>query len=165
MDEKLKIRKATPADCEVVYALILDLARFEKAADEVEMSVGQLREDAFGPEAIIEIYIASYDGDIAGMALTYEKYSTWKGKSLHLEDLIVKKDFRGKGIGSLLFEHIAALAADRKYGRMEWQVLDWNEPAIEFYKKYGATFLHEWLDCRLTREDLASIRNQRSPQK
>jgi len=153
----ITIRNASPADCIAVHSLIQELAVFEKAADEVEVSVEQLEQDAFGVNKIVEIRVAEHNGEVVGAALTYEKYSTWKGRSLHLEDLIVKESHRGKGIGSMLFNEIVKLCKDRGYGRMEWQVLDWNEPAIEFYKKYGTTYLHDWLDCRLTSEDIKNL--------
>jgi len=144
-------------DCAEVYKLIHELAAFENAPDEVVLTLSQLEEDAFGENAIIEIRVAEYEGKIVGAALTYEKYSTWKGRSLHLEDLIVRESHRGMGIGTMLFKEIIDLCKKRNYGRMEWQVLDWNEPAIEFYKKYGTTFLYEWLDCRLTADDLKKL--------
>ena len=144
-------------DCTEVYKLIKELAEFENAATEVELTLNQLEEDAFGENAIVEIRVAEYDGEIVGAALTYEKYSTWKGRSLHLEDLIVRESHRGLGIGTMLFKEIIDLCKKQNYGRLEWQVLDWNKPAIEFYKKYGTAFLYEWLDCRLTANDLKKL--------
>ena len=137
-------------DSSRVFDLIKELAVFEEARDEVELTVEKLREDAFGSNRIVEIYVAEVGDEIAGAALIYEKYSTWKGRSIHLEDLIVREEYRGEGIGSELFEFIIRLSKERGYGRMEWQVLDWNEKAIAFYEKYNAIFLEEWLDCRLT---------------
>ncbi len=157
MKTNITIRNASPDDCIAVHSLIQELAVFEKAAEEVEVSVEQLEKDAFGENRIVEIRVAEQNGEVVGAALTYEKYSTWKGRSLHLEDLIVKESHRGKGIGSMLFNEIVKLCKDRGYGRMEWQVLDWNESAIEFYKKYGTTYLHDWLDCRLTSEDIKNL--------
>lgn len=154
MNARATIRKARKEDCKTIYNFIVELAQFEKAADEVDLRIEQLESDAFGSNPIIEIWIAELDNEAVGMALTYEKYSTWKGRSIHLEDLIVSTAHRGKGIGSLLFEYVVSLSAKRGYGRMEWQVLDWNTEAIGFYEKYGATFLSEWLDCRLTAIDL-----------
>lgn len=157
MNSKVGIREGKPTDIDQVYELIKELAVFEKAADEVAIGPENLREDAFGKNAIAEIFVAEKDGDVVGAAIIYEKYSTWKGRSMHLEDLIVKEEYRGMGIGKKFFEFLIKLAAERNYGRMEWQVLDWNEPAIEFYKKYESQFLEEWLDCRLDRKDLMRL--------
>jgi len=157
VNSKVLIREGKPADIDQVYQLIKELAVFEKAADQVEISPETLEDDAFGKNSIAEIFVAEWDGEIAGAALIYEKYSTWKGRSMHLEDLIVREEFRGKGIGKRFFEFLINLADERGYGRMEWQVLDWNEPAIEFYKKYGSQFLEEWLDCRLDRNDIMRL--------
>jgi len=154
---KITLRDAQRSDCKIVYELIHELAVFEKAGDEVELTLSQLEEDAFGENALVEIRVAEVNGEIVGAALTYEKYSTWKGRSIHLEDLIVRESHRGLGIGSLLFNQIVNLCKERGYGRMEWQVLDWNEPAIAFYKKYGTTFLYDWLDCRLTADDINKL--------
>lgn len=157
MKTKIILRDAIREDCKIVHDLIRELALFEKAADEVELTVNQLEEDAFGDKAIVEIRVAEMEGEIVGASLIYEKYSTWKGRSVHLEDLIVRESHRGKGIGSMLFNQIVNLAKERGYGRMEWQVLDWNEPAITFYKKYGTTYLYDWLDCRLTADDINKL--------
>jgi ribosomal protein S18 acetylase RimI-like enzyme len=157
VNPKVGIREGKPTDIDQVYELIKELAVFEKAANEVDISPENLREDAFGENAIAEIFVAERDGNIVGAAIIYEKYSTWKGRSMHLEDLIVKEEHRGVGIGKEFFEFLIRLAAERNYGRMEWQVLDWNEPAIEFYKKYESQFLEEWLDCRLDRNDLMRL--------
>ena len=157
MKLQIKLRLATRSDCIDVHRLICELAEYEKAPHEVELSAQQLEEDAFGKNPIVEIRVAEVDGKVVGAVLSYEKYSTWKGRSLHLEDIIVEKSYRGKGIGTLLFNEIISLCKKRNYGRLEWQVLDWNEPAIDFYKKYNTTFLHEWLSCRLTANDLKKL--------
>lgn len=150
MNASVNIRPARKDDINTIHELISELAAFENAAGEVELTTQQLEDDSFGANPIVEIWVAERDGGIVGAALTYVKYSTWKGKSLHLEDLIVREKLRGKGIGSQLFEFVVDLCRKRGYKRMEWQVLDWNTTAIEFYKKYGTEFLHEWLDCRLS---------------
>lgn len=154
MKLSVNIRPARKGDVETVHELITELAIFEKSGEEVELTEEQLEADAFGAKPIVEIWVAEQDGVIIGAALTYEKYSTWKGRSLHLEDLIVREKYRGKGIGSDLFEFVVGICRDRGYKRMEWQVLDWNTSAIEFYKKCGTEFLHDWLDCRLSGEIL-----------
>jgi ribosomal protein S18 acetylase RimI-like enzyme len=152
------IRKAEPEDVSAIHALIVELAEFEKAVEEVELTVEQLREDAFGKSPIVEMIVAESGGEVVGAALFFEKYSTWKGRSMHLEDFVVKRSRRRRGIGSLLFEEVMRIAAERRYARMDWQVLDWNDSAIAFYRKYGAQLTSEWLDGRLTRDDLKDYR-------
>jgi len=154
MKSDVKIRKAVPVDIEQVHALIVELADFEKALDEMELSRDQLHADTFGEKPILEIIVAEGNGQILGAAMFYEKYSTWKGRSVHLEDFVVKASERRKGIGALLFEEVMRIAKDRNYARMDWQVLDWNESAIAFYKKYNANLTTEWVDGRFTREEL-----------
>lgn len=160
MNASLNIRAARKSEINTIHELISELAIFENAADEVELTREQLETDAFGDKPIVEIWVAEQEGSILGAALTYVKYSTWKGKSLHLEDLIVREKYRGKGIGSRLFEYVVNICRERGYKRMEWQVLDWNTGAIEFYKKYGTEFLHEWLDCRLSGDILIEQRKE-----
>jgi GNAT superfamily N-acetyltransferase len=143
-----------------VHALIVELAIYERAGNEVETTVAQLIEDGFGPERIFELFVAESEGAIVGMALWYTKYSTWKGKCGFLEDLVVRDEFRDKGIGRALFEAVAAECAQRNFGRMEWQVLDWNEPAIGFYKKLGAELDPEWLNGKFTRDGLEQFIGQ-----
>ena len=154
------VRQATPEDIPTVHALIVELAIYERAGNEVETTVAQLIEDGFGPERIFELFVAESEGAIVGMALWYTKYSTWKGKCGFLEDLVVRDEFRDKGIGRALFEAVAAECAQRNFGRMEWQVLDWNEPAIGFYKKLGAELDPEWLNGKFTRDGLEQFIGQ-----
>ena len=134
--------------------MIVELAVFEKAPDEVELTAAQLELDAFGEKPIIEIIVAEEDGVVIGAALFYEKYSTWKGRSVHLEDFVVKASDRMSCICSKLFEEVMRIAKERNYARMDWQVLDWNESAIAFYKNYEAEISEEWLNGRFTREQL-----------
>lgn len=157
MTNELKIRPATKDDVLQVFELIEELAEFENAADEVDISAQQLMMDAFGESPIIEIIVAEENGEVKGAALFYEKYSTWKGRSVHLEDFVVKSSERRKGIGSLLFKEVMRIAKERDYARMDWQVLDWNESAIEFYKKYEAELTTEWMNGRFTREQLKAL--------
>lgn len=157
MENEVVVRKAKPEDIPAVHQLIVDLAVFEKAPKEVELTVSQLRDDAFGDRSIVEILVAEADREVVGAALFYEKYSTWKGRGVHLEDFVVKEEHRRRGIGSLLFEEVIRIARERGYARMDWQVLDWNESAIAFYRKYGAALTDEWLDGRFTREDLKKM--------
>jgi len=157
MTNQLKIRPATEGDVQQVFDLIEELAAFERAADEVEISAKQLRDDAFGDNPIVEILVAEDSEVIQGAALFYEKYSTWKGRGVHLEDFVVKQSERRRGIGSMLFKEVIRIAKERDYARMDWQVLDWNESAIAFYKKFEAELTTEWINGRFTREQLKSL--------
>lgn len=129
--------------------LIRELAAYEHAEGEVELTVEQLEADGFGESPKFKILIAEFDGEIAGMALLYPRYSTWKGATLYLEDLVVHHSFRGKGIGGALLEAIQRFALKGNVKRLEWQVLDWNERAITFYERMGASLDREWINCRL----------------
>lgn len=144
------IRPGTPADIPAVHDLIVELAIYERAGGEVENTLEELYEDGFGPKAIYELLVAEQEGIVQGMALWYVKYSTWKGKCGYLEDLVVRESQRGQGMGKALFEAVAKTCAERKYRRMEWQVLDWNEPAIRFYQALGASLDPEWMNGKLT---------------
>ncbi len=157
MNASVTIRKAAKDDCKVIHDLIRELAVFEKAPNEVDTTPVQLEDDAFGENPIVEMWVATRNAEIIGAALIYEKYSTWKGRSIHLEDLIVRESERGNGIGTQLFDKVVDLCKQRGYGRMEWMVLDWNESAIAFYEKYGTEFLKGWIDCRLTADQIQKI--------
>tara|TARA_R110000868_G_scaffold158971_7_gene387410 strand:- start:1238 stop:1729 length:492 start_codon:yes stop_codon:yes gene_type:complete len=159
---QFEIRKAIKLDCESMLQLIQELADFEKASDEAILSVKNLEEDGFGKGAIFEAYVAEIDGTVVGMALYYEKYSTWKGRALYLEDLVVTQSKRGLGIGKALFEAVIVEAKSRNSGRMEWQVLDWNEAAIEFYKSYAAELDPEWINGRFSRMQLQNFTTKTS---
>lgn len=152
-----KIRPGTKADAPAVHQMIVDLAIYEKAPDEVETNVEELIEDGFGANPIYELLVAELGGEVVGFALYYTSYSTWKGRCLYLEDFFVQEQHRKKGIGAALFEAVIAEAKARKAKRMEWQVLEWNEPAINFYKKYGATLDPEWLNGRFFEADLTKL--------
>ena len=151
------IREATREDVPHILLLIRELAAFEKAPGEVTVTEEELLSDGFGNRPLFKAIIAEYDGELAGMALYFYSYSTWKGKCVYLEDIIVKKEKRGLGIGSALFEEVIA-AADR-YGarRLQWQVLEWNDTAIRFYKKYNASLDPEWVNGKITGEMLAGL--------
>lgn len=145
------IRAAGPADVPVILGFIRDLAEYEKLSHEVEATEAQLSATLFGPKPAAECILACIDDEPAGFGIFFTTYSTFLAKpGLHLEDLFVKKEFRGRGIGKAILTHLAALAIERNYGRMEWTVLDWNRPAIDFYHSLGAQQLHEWRICRLT---------------
>jgi N-acetylglutamate synthase-like GNAT family acetyltransferase len=152
--KKAIVRKGKREDVVFVMQLVKELAEFEKALIEVENTKEQLEEDCFGENKICDFFVAEWNGVIIGMALYYIKYSTWKGKCIFLEDIIVTNNMRGKGIGAILFEEVARAAAHLKVKRMEWQVLDWNEPAIQFYKKYNASLDPEWINGKLTFDQL-----------
>jgi GNAT superfamily N-acetyltransferase len=152
------IRPGQPEDIPSVHALIVDLAIYERAESEVVNTVDALVADGFGPLAMYELFVAESAGEVVGMALWYVKYSTWKGKCGFLEDLMVAESHRGQGIGKALFEEVARASAQRGYLRMEWQVLDWNEPAIGFYQRLGAELDGEWFNGKLTGEVLASYK-------
>lgn len=143
------IRKAQSNDSEAIHALISELALFEKAPQEVINTVDQIKLHGWGESPIFNCWVAEVQGEIVGMAICYIRYSTWKGPVLFLEDLIVTESYRGKGIGKALFETCAQFGGDLGYPRMNWQVLDWNQAAIDFYDKYGAKFDAEWLNCTL----------------
>ncbi len=148
-ESNLLIREARPNDMQSVHALITELAVYEKAADQMTNSVAQLIEDGFGTNKLFDCIVAELDGVVVGFALFYTSYSTWKGACLYLEDFLVTEKLRGKGIGKLLFDEVYQIAKNRKVGRFEWQVLDWNEPAINFYKKYNANLDPEWLNGKI----------------
>jgi GNAT superfamily N-acetyltransferase len=153
----IHIRKGTELDIEQALHLIKELAIFEKAPYEVEVTPTEMRAWGFGANKIFDFYVAEENDMIIGMALYYFKYSTWKGKCLFLEDIIVTESQRGKGIGKLLFDKIIEVSKETKVRRMEWQVLDWNTPAINFYKKYAATMDGEWINGKLTKVQLERL--------
>ncbi len=157
----VSIRKGTKTDIPSVLQLIVELAIYEKAPNEVEVTVEELLEDGFGEHPRFKLYVAEKEGAIIGIALYYWKYSTWKGKCLFLEDIVVNEEYRNQGVGSLLFEAVLKEAKELKVKRMEWQVLEWNISAIAFYKKYNAQLDEEWLNGRLTYHQIqeAQLRN------
>jgi len=143
------IRQSTSNDMPAVFELIKELARYEKAESQVRNSVEQLREDGFGKNPSFECLVAENNKTIVGFALFYNSYSTWRGKCLYLEDLCVSESSRQSGIGTLLFNEVLKIAKERNLKRLEWQVLEWNIPAIEFYKKYDANLDPEWINGKL----------------
>ncbi|OEK02990.1 GNAT family N-acetyltransferase [Roseivirga sp. 4D4] len=148
------VRKGTPADLEAVFDLVMELAIYEKAPHEVANSVERMREDGFGDKPVFEFFVAEERGNIVGTAIYYYRYSTWKGKALYLEDLVVRDSERGKGYGKMLLDAIVLEAKRTDSKQVRWQVLDWNEPAINFYKKLGADLDGEWINCTLTEEQI-----------
>ncbi len=144
--KEVHIRVARREDCPRILELIHELAVFEKAPDEVTVTLAEMEDCGFGDRAIWQSLVAEVDGKIEGIALHYDRYSTWKGRRLYLEDLIVTEKLRGSGIGKRLLDELMAYAKEQKYNGMVWQVLDWNQPAINFYKKYNAKFEDEWVN-------------------
>jgi len=151
------IREAQPGDEERILSLIHELAHYEKAPDEVAARPSDLTRALFSEAPSAECVLAERDGQALGFALFFTNFSTWTGRpGLYLEDLFVREAARGSGIGKALLLHLAALARQRDYGRMEWSVLDWNQPAIDFYRSLGATPMDGWTVYRLDRAALAS---------
>jgi GNAT superfamily N-acetyltransferase len=152
--QTISIRKGLKADLPQVLQLIKELAVYEKAEGEVILTVNDLEKDGFGAQPFFYLFVAETDHKIVGIALYYIKYSTWKGKCVFLEDLIVTESHRKFGIGKKLFNEVVKAAKELHAERMEWQVLDWNEPAIQFYKTYNANFDSEWINCKLVGEQI-----------
>ena len=148
------IRTGVEADLPQVLGLVRELAAYEHAPDEVEVTISEMAGWGFGTNKLFDFFVLEKESRIIGIALYYYKYSTWKGKCLFLEDIIVTEAERKNGYGKLLFNEVAKVAKAQKVRRMEWQVLDWNTPAIEFYKKYNANLDGEWINCKLTFEQL-----------
>ncbi len=151
------VREGTTSDLPQTLQLIKELAIYEKAPAEVEVTIEEMTDWGFGKDKLFDFFVATEHEDIIGIALYYYKYSTWKGKCLFLEDIIVTEACRGKGIGKLLFDKVVAVAKQQKVRRMEWQVLEWNEPALNFYKKYNANMDSEWINGKLTFEQLQRV--------
>lgn len=145
----ITIRRAVKADCLRLLELVRELAVYEKAPDEVTVSLEHFEQSGFGPAPVWWAFVAEENGFIYGFALYYIRYSTWKGQAMYLEDIIVTEAARGKGIGKLLFDQLIEEAREKGFKRMVWQVLEWNKPAINFYNKYKAEFDGEWLNGSL----------------
>lgn len=150
----INIRKGTETDLEQVLNLVRELAIYEKAPAEVEVTIAEMYNWGFGKDKLFEFFVAEHHDKIVGIALYYYKYSTWKGKCLFLEDIIITENYRRFGLGSKLFNEVVLIAKQQQVRRMEWQVLDWNQPAIDFYKKYNAHLDAEWINGKLTYQQL-----------
>jgi GNAT superfamily N-acetyltransferase len=150
------IREATLADCSRILELINELAVYERAPEEVTVTLAEFEDAGFGQKPVWKAFVAEVDAIIVGFALYYVRYSTWKGCRLYLEDFIVTDSHRGKGIGKQLFDTIVLEAHEKGFNGMTWQVLDWNEPALNFYKKYEAGIEAGWLNGSLSKQQLAS---------
>jgi GNAT superfamily N-acetyltransferase len=144
------IRKAVKEDCERMMELVNELAVYERAPEQVTVSTDHFIESGFGKNPVWEAFVAEENGIVYGFALYYIRYSTWKGQRMYLEDLLVTEALRGKGIGKLLFDALIEECKRKKYSGLVWQVLDWNEPAINFYRKYpGVVIDGGWLNCSI----------------
>ncbi|WP_026711102.1 GNAT family N-acetyltransferase [Flavobacterium filum] len=150
----MNIRKGKINDMPAVLSLIQELAVFEKEPDAVVVTVADLERDGFGENPLFHTFVAEMNGEIIGMALYYYRYSTWKGKTIHLEDLIVKEAHRGTGAGLALYSEIIKQGKKDNVRRLEWNVLDWNEPAIRFYEKSGAKVLDDWRVVQMNEEGI-----------
>jgi len=153
------IRKGTKADIPAVFELIKELALYERAPEQVTNTIAMMEEDGFGPHPVYGFFVSVKEasGEIIGTAIYYYRYSTWKGKRLYLEDYIVTEAERGKGAGKLLFEKVMEQCLADGCTGMMWQVLDWNEPAIHFYKKYAAEFEDGWINCHLQAPEIRQL--------
>jgi GNAT superfamily N-acetyltransferase len=140
----ISVRLSTPVDMPQVLRLIKELAAFEKEPDAVTITEDTLINEGFGKNSLFTCFVAEVKEEIVGMALVYDRFSTWKGRSIHLEDLVVNEKMRGTGVGKALYTKVIKYAAERNVKRLEWVVLDWNKNAIDFYEKSGAVLLKDW---------------------
>jgi GNAT superfamily N-acetyltransferase len=147
------IRRATPHDMQAVFDLIAELASYEKARSEVSITVEELIHDGFTAK-LFTCFVAEMEAKIVGMALFYPRYSTWKGRTIHLEDLVVSQPYRGQGIGKRLFDAVVAAAKKYNARRLEWAVLNWNKPALDFYNKINAHYDEDWFLAQLREQQL-----------
>ncbi|KFF18601.1 GNAT family N-acetyltransferase [Chryseobacterium sp. JM1] len=147
------IRKAVKEDCAPMLELIRELAEYEKALHEVTLTLDEFIEDGFGTSPVWGAFVAELNNEIVGISLYYDRFSTWKGRRLYLEDLVVTEKMRGKQIGKLLFDATLEYGKSNQYSGMVFQVLSWNEPAINFYKKYSPKFDNEWLNVSIELKD------------
>lgn len=150
MESKIIIRPAKKEDCSRIMELVRELALYEKAPEQVTVSLEHFLESGFGKNPVWWAFVAEENNNILGFALYYIRYSTWKGQRMYLEDILVTEEARGKGIGGLLMDQLIMEAKEKGFSGMMWQVLEWNEPAINFYKKYNANLDPEWINCGLS---------------
>lgn len=150
----LIVRNSTPEDMPQVLELITELAIFEKAPNAVDMTSELLVKEGFGDDPLFHCFVAEANSEIVGMALIYFRFSTWKGRSLHLEDLIVKESMRGKGVGTSLYTRVMEYAYEKKLKRVEWAVLNWNVEAIKFYEQTGAIVMKDWYIAQMDEQGI-----------
>ncbi|KAA9331911.1 GNAT family N-acetyltransferase [Adhaeribacter soli] len=156
------IREGTKNDLAAAFALIQELAEYEKAPHEVTNTLEMMREDGFGTNPIFKYFVAEAPEGIIGIAVYFTAYSTWKGKTIYLEDLVVTENYRRFGIGKKLFDAVARKAEELGTKRFAWQVLEWNEPAIKFYRKAQANLDAEWINCRMTDTELKAYNERQA---
>jgi GNAT superfamily N-acetyltransferase len=155
---KVTIRTATSTDAALIFELICELATYEKLRHEVVATVDSIHDTVFGDKSCTEVLIAEFGGQAAGFAIFFATYSTFLGRQgIYLEDIYVREPLRGQGIGKRLLAEVAQIAVERNCGRLEWSVLDWNKPAIDFYESLGAQAQSEWIRYRITGEDLRML--------
>ncbi len=157
MNNDIHLRIAKKEDCPRLLELVNELALFERAPQEVTVTLDEFIEAGFGSKPVWKAFVAEVNNYITGFAIYYVRYSTWKGRRLYLEDLIVTEEWRGKGIGKLLFNRLIQETQEMGFSGMVWQVLDWNEPAINFYKKYEAAIEAGWLNASLSNQQIQAI--------
>lgn len=153
----LHIRAATVKDVPLLKQMIVEFATFEKLAGEATITEEMLARDGFSTHPRFRALMAEWEGKLAGYAIFFNFYSSFQGPGLFLEDIYVREEFRGQGIGKILMAEVAAIALREGFWAMRWEVLEWNQPAIDFYKKLGATFLHDWMEVRLEDEGLRRL--------
>ncbi|WP_298949890.1 GNAT family N-acetyltransferase [uncultured Nonlabens sp.] len=156
----IEVREAVKEDFPRVLELITELAVFEKEPDAVDITIKDLEENGLGESSLFKCFVGLHKGQIEGISLCYPRFSTWKGKTIHLEDLIVTEKMRGKGLGKALYDKVMRYAYDQHAGRVEWVVLDWNTNAIEFYEKSGATIDKEWYLAQMDKKSLKAYINK-----
>lgn len=158
VNSMVNIRIGEKGDLPYLLLLVKELAIYENAENEVETTLESMEADAFGGQKLFNFLVAEVENEIVATAVYFYTYSTWKGKTLYLEDIVVNQQHRRKGIGTLLFNHLLFIAKNESVKRMSWQVLNWNEPAIEFYRKIDTIFDSEWINCKLTFDQLQNKR-------
>ena len=157
MEINFIVDHALESDAASICSLIYELAVYERAPNEAVLTPEIILKDGFGPNKIFTCFVARFNDKVIGIALLYIKYSTWKGRCVFLEDIVVTEQYRNKGIGKALFQRAIRFAVEQNAGRLEWQVLDWNEPAIGFYRNFGAELDPTWINCKFTREKLEQL--------